>query len=211
MIVSLIDTHVEDALDRLLQQYRGKPRYTALLRSITQGLQNVENATFRIDADRRLSNATGVQLDALGEIIGLSRNGADDRTYFFRLLAQVAQNYSDGTGPALINIVTTLFQAQACFLKDPNSTGQTLGPPHAAMAFGVGSGAIPSESWGSAVQALVSAVSAGIGVFYISSFSASGTFAMAGPQGWVRGFGDATNSQAGGGGFAALRYNNAGI
>lgn len=51
-----------------------------------------------------IENATGVQLDGLGQIIGVERNGLDDEPYRSLLRAYIAINSSGGTIEQLLTI-----------------------------------------------------------------------------------------------------------
>lgn len=182
MIVTQITTHLKDALARLLAQYQGKPLISGLITAMVQQVQDLENGIYPIDQGRQLAFAVGEQLDNIGTIIGLPRNGADDPTYLVLLLGTIAENNSDGTSAAMLNIVKTVFEASTVFIKTPNSAG--LGAP-AQVAFGVGNPQISNKFYNLVQQIVVASVGAAIRVNYLSSFVATGAFAMAGPQAWT--------------------------
>lgn len=203
-----ITTHTQDALARLLEQYRNLPLMQGLLTALTQDIQNIENALQGLGTGVLLTGKpVGAQLDNLGAMVGVRRNGLDDATYTAVILGAIAQNTSDGTHAALLDVVSTVYQTSAVFIKDPNSAGQKASSARAAVAFGVGISGTPAASYDLVNRIVRQSVSAGVGLFYISRFAATGAFAMAGPQAWVRGFGSLANPAAGGG-FGALIYND---
>lgn len=191
MIVTQITTHVQDALNRLLEQYKYQPAVIGFLTAFLQHVQKLENALYPLDQYRQLMFAYGLQLDKLGEVIGQPRNGLDDAEYLILLLGTIAENNSDTTAPSMLTIVQTLFQATNVFIKTPNSSpGQnevTLWE-----SFGVGTPQFPTSLYPLIEQLIASAVGAVINVAYITSFNAAGAFAMAGPQAWTRNFGPMT-------------------
>lgn len=220
MLATEITDHVAQALNRLLEQYR-RPRMQSLIRAIVQHVQKLENALYSLNAGRQIyqGNAYGAQLDGVGEIVGVKRNGLEDPEYLVVILGTIAENYSDTTAPVMLNIVQTVFEATKVFIKDPNSTLGTSQP--AQVAFGVGSPEFPESLYTIIEQIVKSSVGAAIAVSYISSFDVNGCFAMAGPQSWTKqlppttvpdagnpwpyGFGDLNNPYVGGG-YASLVY-----
>lgn len=219
MLAPRITTHLADATSRLAQQYQGYPGITGLLQAVCLDIQNIENAFYALDAGRQIiTPPVGLQLDNLGTLLGPARNGLSDAAYLALLLGSIAEDHSDGSAPALLHVAQTLYQATSVFLKTPNSPGQVGKPRHAVVALGVGSPQSTAASQSLIQQLLTNSIAAGVGLFYISSFNATGAFAMAGPQAWTNngtptsssGFGDALNANVGGG-YASLLYTNPGL
>ena len=222
MLATQITTHVQDGLNRLLEQYKYKPQMVAFFTAFLQHVQKLENALYPLDQYRQLMFAYGAQLDNIGTIIGQSRNGLNDVEYLVLLLGTIAENNSDTTAPAMLNIVQTLFQAATVFIKTPNSC-PSGGEVPLWESFGVGSPQFPVSLYPLIEQLIENAVGACINVAYISSFQATGAFAMAGPQAWTKnygpmstptmdnpwpfGFGDLNNPYVGGP-FASLVFRN---
>jgi hypothetical protein len=220
MIVTQITNHVQQGLNQLLEQYKYRPQYVSFLTAFLQHVQKLENALYPLDQYRQLLFAYGQQLDGLGEIIGQPRNGLPDNEYLVLLLGTIAENNSDTTAPAMLNVVQTLFQATNVFIKTPNSAGGGAEKP-LWESFGVGSPQFPTALYPLIEQLIQNAVGACISVAYISNYNASGAFAMAGPQAWTKrfgppstptidnpwpfGFGDLNNPYVGGG-FASLVF-----
>jgi hypothetical protein len=221
MLAPKITNHVQHALAQLLQQYQGRPNITGLFTAIVQHVQKLENALYPLDQYRQLLSAYGQQLDNLGEVIGLQRNGLPDNQYLVLLLGTIAENNSDGTAPTLLTIIQLIFQSNQVFYKDPNSTTGPARPRN--VAFGVGSPSYPASVQAQIEQMIAASVAGGIAISYISSFAATGCFAMAGLQAWTRNFGPPStptqsnpwpfcfgdlNNPYVGGGYASLLYSN---
>lgn len=210
MIVQKINDHVLQALDRLLQQYRGMVRIEGIISSLVEQIQDLENAFYPLDQYRQLQFAYGAQLDGLGQIIGLSRNGLSDSEYFILLLGTISENNSDTTAAALLNIVQTVFQATSVFIKTPNSPGEgPLGAtPPATVAFGIGNPTIDPSLYPVVEQIILNSLGAAISITYLSTFNAQRAFSTAGPQAWCRGCSDLYNPTPDDGLGAGLIYNN---
>jgi len=106
MAIEPITTHVADALLLPLGSYRGKPRFEALLSSYVKEVQKLEDATWTVILGRLLDDAVGVQLDALGRLVGRDRAGMDDDTYRLWLNVQIRINISEGHPDDIIRVVS---------------------------------------------------------------------------------------------------------
>lgn len=184
MLANKITTHVTDSLNRLLEQYRGRVNITGLITAVSQHVQKIEDALYPVDQYRQLLSSYGQQLDNLGEIIGLKRNGLPDNQYLVLLLGTIAENNSDTTPTEMLNIVKTVFQATSVFIKDPNSTKGTSIP--AQVAFAVGSPTFPASLYPVIEQIILLSVGAAISVSYLVTFNAQGCFAFSGNQSWTK-------------------------
>jgi len=212
MLATQITTHVQDALNQLLEQYKYRPQMIKFLTPFLNHVQRIENAFYPLDQYRQLMYAYGQTLDNIGEIVGAKRNGLGDNEYLVLLLGTIAENNSDTTAPAMLNIVQTLFQATNVFFKSPNTNVGHEEPLW--VSFGVGSPQFPTSLYPLIEQLIQNAVGACISIAYISSYNASGAFAMGGLQDWTKpgkplttptalnpwpfGFGDLTNPYVGG-------------
>lgn len=212
MIVTKINNHVQQALARLLQQYQGLPLLSGFLTALIAQIQNLEDAIYPLDALRQLQNAYGQQLDNLGQIIGLSRNGMPDNEYFILLLGTIAEDNSDTTAPALLYIVQTVFQAANVFIKDPNSPGGEQPDPSlvnaARVAFCVQNPSSPASLDTVIQQIIQNSIGAGISLVYLSTFTGATAVCAAGPQSWVGGCSDLNNPLPTDAVIAGLVYNN---
>lgn len=106
-----ITTHVSDALDRLITQYRNKPRLMAIISAFVAQHQMLEDAIFQLYGRLDIQNSIGAQLDGIGDIVGQDRLGFDDARYRILLLAKIGQNVSNGDPERIISIFKLLTNA----------------------------------------------------------------------------------------------------
>lgn len=101
--------HINVGLSRLILQFQGKPRFTALLAAILNEGQAVEDMFYGLLV-RALDNpnVSGVTLDTLGKIVGQTRQGQTDASYIPYIKARIKTNLSDGTVETLLAIVVLL-------------------------------------------------------------------------------------------------------
>jgi len=99
-----ISTHIIDARNRLLQQYKDLPNIQAILDSLIGPIQTLENAFNDLNTGRGVDGAVGVQLDRLGALVGIARSGAPDAIYRTRIKVRVIQNLSQGEPDRLIQV-----------------------------------------------------------------------------------------------------------
>jgi hypothetical protein len=167
MLAPKITTHVADATSRLLSQYSDSPRIVALVQAIVSEIQTLEEAIYGIDDGRSLfGHPVGAQLDRLGELIGVARNGLSDASYLSVLRGAIAEDNSDGTSRTVVGAAAALFEADAIFRKDSSSIG-------AWPSLGV-IPAIPAPPYvppgGAVISTLSLAMAAGVsGSIYIQS------------------------------------------
>ena len=105
MSVMQITTHIEDAKNRLLFQYRGKANIEGLLDSLGgQQIQDLEDILFNVSTILEIDNSIGIQLDNIGKIVGQLRNGQVDSTYKLFLKAKAARNVSEGDIERILSV-----------------------------------------------------------------------------------------------------------
>lgn len=195
MLATKINTHVKDALNRLLEQYKNRPLLNGFLTSLIQQIQDLEDAIFAMDEGRQLWNGTttpavGAQLDKLGEIVGIQRNGLPDNEYILFLFGKVAENFSDTTIPTILTIFGYLFQTEV-FLQELYPAGIGL------EAFGT---PIPENLWKTAEDIVQQALGAGIQIRYSAISKTKRVFRFAGPNttGQLNGYGTVSDPSQGG-------------
>lgn len=98
-----INNYVSLAQDRLIQQYKEKPRMLGFVEAIVKPLQELENAIFDFSDNMWLDKATGKQLDVLGSIAGEERLGRADEDYKAAIFARIAMNVSGGEPDSIIS------------------------------------------------------------------------------------------------------------
>lgn len=111
MPASEITNHEEQALDRLITQYKGKTNIEGVIKTVTTQIQEIETMFFQILDDTVLSTAVGQQLDNLGELLNQDRGSLDDDDYRAVLSATIAQYNSEATMEDIINIFGSLVNA----------------------------------------------------------------------------------------------------
>jgi hypothetical protein len=113
------------------------PQFNAWLAAVLSIANDISNCLNSITAAFDLSSAVGVQLDILGQIIGISRTVnfqpsdsvspiLDDATYRILLLATIAQNRWDGTIGSLYPIWAELFPSGRITIIDHQDMTATI-------------------------------------------------------------------------------------
>lgn len=100
--------HAQQTVDLLLQQFKGKPNWEALLRAWAITIQEVEDMLYDLFTKRSIDTAVGEQLDILGVIVGVSRGNRNDDVYRIRLKVQIRMNVSCGTPDDILAVVGLL-------------------------------------------------------------------------------------------------------
>ena len=99
---------VGEAQANLISQFRGRANIEALLDALVTQCQDIEDTGFEIITETAIATAVGVQLDGLGDIVGIERGGSADAEFRVRIEAQVLVNKSSGTIPQLLEILEVL-------------------------------------------------------------------------------------------------------
>lgn len=169
MLATEITNHVQIALSQFLQQYQGRPRLAALMTALVAQIQDLEDAFYALNAGRQLyeGNAVGQQLDGIGELVGLPRNGADDPEYLVLLNGTVAENNSDTTIPTMVNVVDILFSPSLLL-------SYNLFP--AAMGFAVGGATLDPAFFAIAAQIIQNSLGGGITLDFVTQCDATNAF-----------------------------------
>jgi len=108
MSITQINTHATDAFNRLITQYRDKKNISGILNVYASKIQEIENILFPMLSNRNLVNSEGIQLDNLGTILNLKRNGVEDSTYRIKLGSKISEHISEGTQEDVIQIFKIL-------------------------------------------------------------------------------------------------------
>ncbi|HCU24361.1 MAG TPA: hypothetical protein DF383_05025 [Deltaproteobacteria bacterium] len=114
----LITDHADQAVKRLVSQFRGKPLIEGMVRALVGGFQNLETVAFQLRDERSLEVAVGKQLDGIGEIVDEARKGRSDEPYRIAIKAKIGQNNSKGVHEALIQVFLLLTGATQAHLID---------------------------------------------------------------------------------------------
>ena len=180
-----IDTHIADALNRLLEQYKNKPKTEGLISALSQQFQDMEDVTFSLILGREISSAVGAQLDLMGTIVNLSRaSGQSDDRYRTLLYVKVGQNTSQGAPEKLISIYKLLTDANTIFYQNLN---------RASIMLTVDKDIDPLNDPDDVTfiyTNLEDVAAGGVRIDYLSCFSPDGdSFAFAGPNTNIPAFG----------------------
>lgn len=79
--ITINPNRINNALEKLLVQFRGLPVFEAAVASYVTQFQEIENMFIDLLLLRVLDNAEGAQLDGIGQIVGERRLGRDDNDY----------------------------------------------------------------------------------------------------------------------------------
>lgn len=98
-----IPNHVQQALARLVTQYKNSTNLQNLLSALIGPIQGIESALTDMNSLRYMAEAQGVQLDVIGIIVGLTRSGGQsDSSYRLALQGQIKINISQGQPEQII-------------------------------------------------------------------------------------------------------------
>ncbi len=101
-------SHADQMVDLLLQQFKSKPNWEALLRAWAISIQAVEDMLYDLFMLRSVDTAFGAQLDILGGIVGETRNSRTDEPYRIGIKTRVIRNVSSGTPDSILDAFTLL-------------------------------------------------------------------------------------------------------
>lgn len=113
MAINYINDHINQALRRLITQYKESPNIISLLNVFVQQIQDLEDTFFQLLQERSLFSAVGVQLDKLGTTLDQGRMGLSDDDYRVLLLIKISEINSEGTPEDLISIFKNIMRAQS--------------------------------------------------------------------------------------------------
>lgn len=99
-----ITDYEQRAHDRLIHYFQGKPRIRAVLGSWAEQIQELETIFWYLLTRRGLSDAEGVWLDVLGDVVGEPRQDRTDAGYRAAIRVRILVNRSNGKLPELIAI-----------------------------------------------------------------------------------------------------------
>lgn len=89
-------THLERAREKLLGQFRNKPKIRALLDSWIRPAQRREDTAYEVAFALNLEAGFGAILDSIGALVQRGREGLSDELYKVALRAKIRVNRSQG-------------------------------------------------------------------------------------------------------------------
>lgn len=107
MTVDAVDFQAK-ALDFEVTQFKDKPKSLALLYAIMDQLQEADATAIQIAEALDVQTAVGLQLDKLGRIVQLAREGREDDEYRAAIIAKIVINMGSGTVEDIIFAVRTV-------------------------------------------------------------------------------------------------------
>jgi hypothetical protein len=113
-----ITTHVQEALDRLLSQYKDKEKINGNIAAFAEQAQPLENAFYDCITLRNIDAAVGEQLDGIGRIVGKERGGRNDAKYRIALYGKIGQNVSEGTPQHCISVFNLITESSYCHMME---------------------------------------------------------------------------------------------
>lgn len=120
-----IINHTQECKKRLLKQFKNSSILNALVETIAERFQTLEDELFDLYYLSYL-NADGKKLDDFGDIIGTIRQGIDDQKFRELLTATICENNSEGTVEDLIQICRLLTRPKNVLLLESSSNQTTL-------------------------------------------------------------------------------------
>lgn len=103
--ITYIDNYGELTKDLLYSQFKGdrSPDLLKVIDAFSLPIDELEGVLKSLDTELNLDDAVGAQLDGLGQIIGLPRNGLNDHDYRMALKFKIQLNKSFGQPELLIS------------------------------------------------------------------------------------------------------------
>jgi len=189
MPIDKITTHIADAKERLIQQYKDKPNFLTLLESCIAQVQNLEDGIYAIFGLLSIENSIGEQLDRIGEIVGQKREGKDDEEYRLFIYARIGINISTGKIEELLFIWRFITKANLIYLMEIFPAGIAIGT----------SNEIDSNLIDAVFDLLEKVSAAGVAVDHVTAFEEDNAFAFDDSNiGNPGGFGDTEDAGIGG-------------
>lgn len=206
MIATQIFSHVADAQANLLTQYRNRPILGGIIANLAGYAQKLEDAAFPMSVARQIINSTisGAQLDGVGQLVGLARQGLTDDEYRLLIFGTIAQNNSNGTNETILALARRLFQASAAAVISPYSAGHSRMLAAGSLGIEVGDPQIDPVLYPLIISILQKSIAAAICLSWVTTYSGDDAFAFDGP---TAGFGfDDLSAPGQGGALGSLAY-----
>lgn len=118
-MITKITTHGQDALDRLLFQYKNAVNLQNLIIcTIGEPVQDLEDNIYSLIGRLDIDNQVGTQLDNIGDLVGQDRLGLSDEEYRLFIKAKIGVNVSEGDAERLISVWKLLMVANTVILQE---------------------------------------------------------------------------------------------
>ena len=110
MAISKINDYDDIARARMLQQFKAvcAPQLDGIVQMFVGEIQEIEDVLFQLLLERTVTTATGDALDAIGAIVGISREGRSNTDYRSAIFVQIQVNNTGGQEAALAALLENL-------------------------------------------------------------------------------------------------------
>lgn len=190
-----------------MQQYKGSARFNVVIAAIVEQVQEFETQIFAVNDGRTLYGSVGQQLDNLGTLFNVARNGLSDDEYRLFLIGAIAEDNSDTTIETILDVALLLFRPQRALLFETFPAEIVIDLYVIALRVDLWPLVFPmiQKSLGGGIK-LGSVVTADL----TSPFRFSDAPGASVPPGATVGFADSMNPGAGGGLLGDVIYSNVG-
>ena len=120
MSISLITNIVDRARARMLEQFKTDcaPNLDNLLSIFMQEVQELENQVGLLFEERNVTDAEGAQLDIIGSIVGIDREGRSDTEYRDAIQVQIQVNNTGGQEASIAALLGVLTAATIIDIRE---------------------------------------------------------------------------------------------
>ena len=102
--------YTDPYLNRLLYQFDGSENLQAVVQALLDECEALTDVNEQLLTLRYLDTATGVQLDGIGDIVGVDRPlDYDDDQYLFLIKVKILTNSTDMMSPNMIDLMAFVF------------------------------------------------------------------------------------------------------
>ncbi len=186
--MEIINNHVQEALSRLIEQYKDSDNLKVVLNAILQDIQDLEDSTHTLYGRLDIATAEGPLLDQIGEIVGQDRLGYGDEFYRTLIYTRIGINLSNGEPERAINIFKILSGANIVHLQEYYDAN-----------IGIGSdGVLPVDQLVFIYELIQSVIPAGVRLAHLWYFDPDCQFGFGGSQTGIQGFGSVNDANLGG-------------
>lgn len=105
-VYALNEEHFLQAVDNLIEFFKNGPRNQAVMESVADQLQELENTFWDCYTGYLLGSAVGAQLDVLGAIVTETRQGRADEDYRAAIRVRIKVIRSNGRAEELLSITS---------------------------------------------------------------------------------------------------------
>jgi len=113
-----ITDHIQRSLDNMLSQFDDSPKLRELVSILVSQAQDLEDTTIEVLDERLLDVAEGVQLDAIGKLVGRDRiAGESDDDYRTFIRVEIEANRADGRIYVICSVGSKLAGAPVMYTR----------------------------------------------------------------------------------------------